>query len=69
MLKWVFSAMTVVQRGSMPQCEAARRYSIPRKTLVNYLKLGRVEKQTGVVQFLHLSKKMIWHQELKHLPQ
>lgn len=45
-LKQLEDAMTAV-RGGMSQRAAAARYSIPRRTLVNHLKSGKVEKQIG----------------------
>ncbi|CAH2095355.1 unnamed protein product [Euphydryas editha] len=46
-LQQLRAAMSAVQDGLMSQRAAAAHYSIPRRTLVNHLTSGKVEKQIG----------------------
>ncbi|KAL0871502.1 hypothetical protein ABMA27_005220 [Loxostege sticticalis] len=46
-LQQLEAAMRAVQGGTLSQRAAAARYSIPRRTLSNHLKSGKVEKQIG----------------------
>lgn len=46
-LQQLQAAMAAVQGNLMSQRAAAARYSIPRRTLKNHLKSGKVEKQIG----------------------
>lgn len=46
-LQQLQAAMAAVQGGVLSQRAAAAQYSIPRRTLVNHLKSGKIEKQMG----------------------
>lgn len=52
------NALKAVQRG-LSQRKAAERYGIPRRTIRNHLKSGKVEKNWGGNQFLLPNKKKI----------